>query len=262
MLFDTHCHINDEAYSGDREDMVQRAFAAGVGLMMCPGTDVRTSAEAVALSRTYPQVYAAVGIHPEDAASATPEGFDQIRRWVQTEPKVVAIGEVGLDYHWPEPSHDIQQAVFIEQVKMAAALDVPLDIHDREAHGDTMDILRKYGDGVRGVFHCYSGSLEMARELIKMGFYIGFTGTMVFPKSAKLKRIVSELPMDRILIETDCPYLTPPPYRGRRNEPAYVRYVAAEIARLRGMDDAAVQQATLENGCRIFGIAGDGHETA
>lgn len=234
--------------------MLQRAFAAGVQYMMCPGTDVRTSAEAVAMSRAYDQIYAAVGIHPEDAASATPEGMAQIRKWLQDEPKVVAIGEVGLDYHWPEPSREIQQAVFIEQVKMAVELDVPIDIHDREAHGDVMDILRQYGKGLRGVFHCYSGSLEMAQELIKMGFYIGFTGTMVFPKSKKLKRIAAELPLDRILIETDCPYLTPPPYRGKRNEPSYVRYVAEELARLRDMETAEIQGITLENGKQIFGI--------
>lgn len=257
MLFDTHCHINDMAYDADQQAMLQRAFDTGLAYMMCPGTDIPTSASAVALTHQYRQVYAAVGIHPEEAASATPEGFDQIRKWVLNEPKVVAIGEVGLDYHWPEPSHEIQQEVFIEQVKMAVELDVPIDIHDREAHGDTLDILRKYGKGIRGVFHCYSGSLEMAEQLLKMGFYIGFTGTMVFPKSKKLKNIVSTLPLDRILIETDCPYLTPPPYRGKRNEPAYVQYVAAEIARLRGLDVADVQRQTLENGKRIFGIAGD-----
>ncbi len=254
MLFDTHCHVNDEAYEQDREAMLQRAFAAGVQYMMCPGTDVRTSAEAVAMSRAYEQIYAAVGIHPEDAASATPEGMAQIRKWLQEEPKVVAIGEVGLDYHWPEPAREVQQAVFIEQVKMAVELDVPIDIHDREAHGDVMDILRQYGKGLRGVFHCYSGSLEMAQELLNMGFYIGFTGTMVFPKSKKLKRIAAELPLDRILVETDCPYLTPPPYRGKRNEPAYVRYVADELALLRDMDPEEIQRITLENGKRIFGI--------
>lgn len=255
MLFDTHCHVNDKPYNNDREEMLQRAFAAGVQYMMCPGTDVVTSAEAVDLSHRYEQVYAAVGIHPEDAASATPEGFAQIREWLKTEAKVVAIGEVGLDYHWPEPSHEIQQQVFIEQVKMAVELDIPIDIHDREAHGDTMDILRQYGKGLRGVFHCYSGSLEMAQELIKMGFYIGFTGTMVFPKSLKLKRIAKEIPLDRVLIETDCPYLTPPPFRGQRNEPAYVQYVAAELAALRDIDIKEIEQITVENGKRIFGIS-------
>ena len=254
MLFDTHCHINDKPYTNDREEMLQRAFAAGVQYMMCPGTDIQTSAEAVAYSHKYKEVYAAVGIHPEDAASATPEGFAQIRKWLKEEPKVVAIGEVGLDYHWPEPSHEIQQEVFIEQVKMAVECDVPIDIHDREAHGDTMDILRQYGKGIRGVFHCYSGSLEMAQELIRMGFYIGFTGTMVFPKSQKLKRIAAALPLDRILIETDCPYLTPPPFRGKRNEPAYVQYVAKELAALRNVEISEIEAITVENGKRIFGI--------
>lgn len=254
MLFDTHCHVNDKPYAADRQDMLQRAFDAGVTYMMCPGTDIQTSSEAVALSHAFPQIYAAVGIHPEDAASATPAGFEQLRQWLTSEKKVVAIGEVGLDYHWKEPSRDIQKDVFIEQVKMAVELDIPLDIHDREAHGDVMDILRQYGQGVRGVFHCYSGSLEMAQELLKMGFYFGFTGTVVFPKSKKLKAIAAALPLDRILIETDCPYLTPPPYRGRRNEPAYVQYVAAELATLRDLSVAEIEQITLENGKRIFGI--------
>ena len=232
MLFDTHCHVNDEAYHTDRDEMLTRAFAAGVDYLLCPGTNLETSASAVAMAHKYKQIYAAVGY----------------------DPKVVAIGEVGLDYYWPEPARELQQEVFIEQVKMAVALDVPLDIHDRDAHGDTVDILRKYGKGSRGVFHCYSGSMEMAKEVIKMGFYLGFGGTTVFPKSVKLKDIVSKVPEDRILIETDCPYLTPPPYRGRRNEPAYVRYVADEIARLRNTDTDTIQQLTLENGKRIFAI--------
>ncbi len=254
MLFDTHCHVNDEAYHTDRDEMLTRAFAAGVDYLLCPGTNLETSASAVAMAHKYKQIYAAVGYHPEEAVSATPEGFEQLRNWLVTDPKVVAIGEVGLDYYWPEPARELQQEVFIEQVKMAVALDVPLDIHDREAHGDTVDILRKYGKVSRGVFHCYSGSMEMAKEVIKMGFYLGFGGTTVFPKSVKLKDIVSKVPEDRILIETDCPYLTPPPFRGRRNEPAYVRYVADEIARLRNTDTDTIQQLTLENGKRIFAI--------
>lgn len=254
MLFDTHCHVNDQAYAEDRAAVLQRAFDGGMAYMMCPATDVKTSEEVVALSRQYDQIYCAVGIHPEEAASATPEGLEEIRRLAKEEPKVVAIGEVGLDYHWPEPSHDIQKAVFIDMVKMALELDLPIDIHDREAHGDTLDILRQYGKGLRGVFHCYSGSLEMTDELLRMGFYFGFTGSMVYANSKRAKRVVSNLPMDRILIETDSPYLTPPPYRGTRNEPSYVKYVAAEIARLRDMTVEEVEQITTENAKRIFRI--------
>lgn len=254
MLFDTHCHVHDEAYNGDRDDVIQRAFQSGVQYMMFPGTDIPTSAAAVELARRYDGVYAAVGIHPEEAAEITDEAFAQIRYWITHEPKVVALGEVGLDYHWPEPSREIQKKVFIEQVKMAVELDIPIDIHDREAHGDMMDILHTYGKGIRGVFHCYSGSLEMAQELMKMGFYFGFTGTTVFPNSKKVKRLAAELPLERILIETDSPYLTPPPYRGKRNEPRYVQYVAAEIARLRNMETSEVARITLENGKRIFQI--------
>lgn len=254
MLFDTHCHVNDQAYAEDRTAVLQRAFDGGMAYMMCPATDVKTSEEVVALSRQYDQIYCAVGIHPEEAASATPEGLEEIRRLAKEEPKVVAIGEVGLDYHWPEPSHDIQKAVFIDMVKMALELDLPIDIHDREAHGDTLDILRQYGKGLRGVFHCYSGSLEMTDELLRMGFYFGFTGSMVYANSKRAKRVVSNLPMDRILIETDSPYLTPPPYRGTRNEPSYVKYVAAEIARLRDMTVEEVEQITTENAKRIFRI--------
>ena len=254
MLFDTHCHVNDEAFAADRDAMLQRAFDRGVQYLLCHGTDLRTSREAVALSRQYRQVYAAVGIHPQEAAQVQPGDLAALRHLAETEAKVVAIGEVGLDYHWPEPARELQQQVFIEQVKLAVELDLPIDIHDREAHGDTLDILRQYGKGLRGVFHCYSGSLEMAEELIKMGFYIGFTGSMFYSGSRKLKRIVKALPADRILVETDCPYLTPPQHRGERNEPAYVHYMADEVARLRQWDAAEAGRITTENGKRIFNI--------
>lgn len=254
MMFDTHCHINDGAYDGDGKAMIERAIEKGVTTMLCPGTDMATSESAIALTYAWPGVYAAVGIHPEEAATAEGDYIEKLRHWVQTEKKVVAIGEVGLDYHWPEPARDIQKRVFMEQVKLAVELDVPIIIHDREAHGDTLDILRQYGKGLRGVFHCYSGSLEMTKELLRMGFYFGFTGSVVFPNSKKLKAIAEKLPMDRILIETDSPYLTPPPHRGERNEPAYVAYVASEIARLRHMDVSAVMNATQENGKRLFSL--------
>lgn len=173
---------------------------------------------------------------------------------VRGEQKVVAIGEVGLDYHWPEPERDVQQAVFIDMVKLAVELDVPIIIHDREAHGDTLDILRQYGKGIRGVFHCYSGSLEMTAELLRMGFYFGFDGPLTYPNSKRARRVAENLPLDRILIETDSPYLTPQAHRGQRNEPAYVRYVAEELAALRGIRAEEAVRITAENGRRLFNL--------
>lgn len=255
MLFDTHCHLYDAAYDADRPAVLERARASGVGRMLCPATDRRSSEACVELARHYNGIYAAVGIHPQEAGRVQPGDIEAIRRMAEQGPSVVAIGEVGLDYHYDTPARDMQKEIFIEMIGLARDLDLPIDIHDREAHGDTMEILRQYGKGLRGVFHCYSGSLEMTTELIRMGFYFGFTGTVVFPNSKRAKQVASRIPMERILIETDSPYLTPPPYRGRRNEPAYVRYVAEEIARLRGLDVEYVTSQTTANGLQVFGIA-------
>lgn len=257
MLFDTHCHLYDAAYDADRPAVLERARAAGIGRMLCPATDRQSSEACVELARHYDGIYAAVGIHPQEAGRVQPGDIEAIRRMAEQEPFVVAIGEVGLDYHYDTLARDTQKEIFIEMIGLARDLDLPIDIHDREAHGDTMEILRRYGKGLRGVFHCYSGSLEMTTELIRMGFYFGFTGTVVFPNSKRAKQVASRIPMERILIETDSPYLTPPPYRGRRNEPAYVRYVAEEIARLRGLDVEYVTSQTTANGLQVFGIAED-----
>lgn len=257
MLFDTHCHLYDTAYNADRPAVLERARAAGIGRMLCPATDRQSSEACVELARHYDGIYAAVGIHPQEAGRVQPGDIEAIRRMAEQEPSVVAIGEVGLDYHYDTPARDTQKEIFIEMIGLARDLDLPIDIHDREAHGDTMEILRRYGKGLRGVFHCYSGSLEMTTELIRMGFYFGFTGTVVFPNSKRAKQVASRIPMERLLIETDSPYLTPLPYRGRRNEPAYVRYVAEEIARLRGLDVEYVISQTTANGLQVFGIAED-----
>lgn len=257
MLFDTHCHLYDTVYDADRPAVLERARAAGIGRMLCPATDRQSSEACVELARHYDGIYAAVGIHPQEADRVQSGDIEAIRRMAEQEPAVVAIGEVGLDYHYDTPARDTQKEIFIEMIGLARDLDLPIDIHDREAHGDTMEILRRYGKGLRGVFHCYSGSLEMTTELIRMGFYFGFTGTVVFPNSKRAKQVASRIPMERLLIETDSPYLTPPPYRGRRNEPAYVRYVAEEIARLRGLDVEYVISQTTANGLQVFGIAED-----
>ena len=231
MLFDTHCHINDSAYDTDRPDVLARAAEAGVGLMLCPATDMATSQACIDLANGHDGVYAAVGIHPELAATATPDDAAKLRQWVRGEQKVVAIGEVGLDYHWPEPERDVQQAVFIDMVKLAVELDVPIIIHDREAHG-----------------------LEMTAELLRMGFYFGFDGPLTYPNSKRARRVAENLPLDRILIETDSPYLTPQAHRGQRNEPAYVRYVAEELAALRGIRAEEAVRITAENGRRLFNL--------
>ena len=254
MYFDTHAHYDDSAFDADLGALLPELYASGVELIIDPGCDVKSSRAAIALAEEYSFVYAAVGIHPEEAAKAQDGDVDKLRQWIQSEEKVVAVGEVGLDYHWPEPARDVQQAVFIDMVKLAVELDVPIIIHDREAHGDTLDILRQYGKGIRGVFHCYSGSLEMTDELLRMGFYFGFDGPLTYPNSKRAKRVASHLPLDRMLIETDCPYLTPQAHRGQRNEPAYVHYVAEEIAALRGIDAAEVARATTENAKRLFAI--------
>lgn len=253
-MFDTHCHLNDGAFTEDRPAMLARARSAGVRYFLCPATDMQTSAECIALAKANDDIYAAVGIHPELASKFQDGDLAQLSSWLKTEEKVVAVGEVGLDYYWKEMPREVQKKLFIAMVKLAVEADKPIIIHDREAHGDTVDLLRQYGKGIRGVFHCYSGSLEMTKELLKMGFYFGFDGPLTYPNSKRAKRVAAALPMERILIETDCPYLTPQPYRGQRNEPAYVGYVAEELARLRGLEAEEVKQITEENGKRLFGI--------
>lgn len=253
-MFDTHCHVNDAAFAADRPQVLARAAAAGLTTLLCPATDMETSAACLALARDIPNLYVAVGIHPELAAKFQDGDVAQLRHWLSTEEKVVAVGEVGLDYYWQETPRDVQQKLFVAMVKLAVETDKPIIIHDREAHGDTVDILRKYGKGIRGVFHCYSGSLEMTKELLKMGFYFGFDGPLTYPNSKRAKKVAAALPLDRILIETDCPYLAPQKYRGQRNEPAYVAEVAAELANLRGLDVEKIKKITEENGKRLFDI--------
>ena len=212
-----------------------------------------TPDEAVELARRFPHVYAAVGIHPENCGDFRPEDLDAIRALAR-EDKVVAIGEIGLDYYWPEnPPRPLQQQVLRSQLALARELSLPVIIHDRDAHADTMAIVREF-PRVRGVFHCFAGSVEMARELVDMGWYLSFNGAATFKNARKAPEVIRAVPMDRLMIETDAPYLTPVPYRGRRNDSTYVRLVAEKIAQLRDMTPQEVEQATWENGKRFFGI--------
>jgi len=253
MLFDSHAHIHDEQFDADREQVINRALENGITGIINVGTCMATSAQAVALAKQYEGIYAAVGIHPHDAEGVLETDYEQLAAWSKQD-KVVAIGEIGLDYHYDLAIRDTQRAVFVRQLDVARQMDMPFIIHDRDAHRDIMDIIRSEGKGLRGVLHCFSGSLEMAKEVIKLGLYISIAGPVTFKNAAKLPEIVASVPLDRMLIETDCPYLTPHPYRGKRNEPAYVRIVAEQVASLRGLELSALAKATSDNVKRLFKI--------
>ena len=253
MLFDTHAHYDDEAFDTDRDSLLSSMRSRGVGRIVNPGCTLESSRAAVALAEKYDHVYAAVGIHPEECGDFAPEHIDALRQLAR-HPKVVAIGEIGLDYYWPEnPSHEFQQTVLRRQLELACELALPVIIHDREAHADTLAIVKEYPE-VNGVFHCYSGSVEMARELIKMGWYLGFDGPLTYKNARKAVETAAEIPLNRILIETDSPYLTPVPHRGKRNDSGYVSFVCDKLAEIRGLSRQEMEDITWENGCRFFGM--------
>ena len=252
-FIDTHAHLYDERYDDDRAEMIARAAEAGVTQIISMGDTMAASAQVVADAEQYPALYAAVGIHPESACVLTDAERAQLLTWAQ-HPKVVAIGEIGLDYYWEKDpkARAVQRELFVTQLNLARAAGLPVCIHDREAHGDTLAILQAEGRDLTGVLHCYSGSLEMARELWKMGYYIGIDAPLTYKNAGKLPAIVREAPQDKLLIETDSPYLAPVPKRGKRNEPAYVAFVAAKIAELRGESVEEVARYTTENARRLY----------
>ena len=253
MIFDTHAHYDDERFDEDRDELLRSMPDRGVGLILNPGITVETSRMAVEMAHKYPHMYAAVGIHPENCDDFQPEMIDQLRELAKDE-KVKAIGEIGLDYYWEDNApRDVQKKVFRAQLELALELDLPVIIHDREAHGDTLAIVQEY-PGLRGEFHCFSGSPEMARELLKMGWYLGFDGPITFKNNKKAPAVVDTVPLDRMLLETDSPYLTPAPHRGKRNDSGYLPFVAAKIAEWKGITAEEVEQITWDNGKRFFGI--------
>ena len=254
-LIDSHAHLDGEKFADDRAAVVERAMASGVVKIITMGDSLESSARSVALTEEFDPVYAAVGIHPEEAQPMTAATDDQLAAWAVQE-KVVAIGEIGLDYYWEkdEEKRALQRAIFVRQLDLARQLKLPVCIHDREAHGDMMKILKTEGRGLRGVLHCYSGSWEMAAELLKGDWYFGIDGPLTYKNAAKLPEIVQRLPAKRILVETDSPYLSPMPFRGKRNEPAHVLYVAKKAAELRGESLEAFARATRENTRDLYGI--------
>ena len=253
MLFDTHAHYDDEAFDTDRDAVLTALPQRGVGLILNPGCDVESSRKAVAYAAAYPHVYAAVGIHPENCGGCTADDLAAIRALAQ-QPKVVAIGEIGLDYYWEEnPPRDFQQQVLRQQLALAQELALPVIIHDREAHADTLSIVREF-PSVTGVFHCFSGSPEMARELLQMGWYLGFDGPVTYKNARRAPEVAAVTPPERMLIETDSPYMTPVPYRGKRNDSGYVYLVAEKLAAWKGLAPEELARITTENGKRLFRI--------
>lgn len=251
MLFDTHAHLDDHAFDPDRDALLAALPGQGIGLLMNPGCSLATSRGACALAREHSWIYAAVGSHPDAAAEVTPEVLEEYRRLIRENPKVKAIGEIGLDYHYEDVPRNVQQEAFLAQMELAREAKLPVIVHERDAHADGMTVVRHFPE-VTGVFHCYSGSLEMARELVERGWYIGFTGVLTFKNARRALEVAAGLPLDRIVLETDCPYMSPEPFRGKRNDPGRLYRMAEALSALRGLPVEEIETITMENGKRLY----------
>ena len=246
MVFDSHAHYDADQFDEDRDKLLSSMLENGVGTILNVGADWDSVTEVVELARKYPHVYAAVGLHPDEVGILDEEKFAFLREQCKEE-KVVAVGEIGLDYYWDNESHDIQKKWFIRQLELARERNLPVIIHSRDAAEDTLKIMKEHAQGLRGVIHCFSYSKELAKEYVKMGFHIGIGGVVTFKNGKKLKEIAQEIPLERMLLETDCPYLAPVPYRGKRNLSLYIPYIAQEIANLRGISYEEVVAQTEQN---------------
>ena len=252
-LFDTHAHILDDQFKEDLDQVIRNIYD-NMALVVNIGCNLEDCPRTVALAEQYDKLYAAVGLHPEDVKTYTPEGWDMICRLAE-HPKVVGIGETGLDYYWDTSTKDAQKVLFEQHIDLAKQLHKPLVIHDREAHGDTLEILKRTNaKEVGGILHAFSGSVEMAMEVIKLGFYIGLGGPVTFKNARKAVEVAQAIPLEYLVIETDCPYMAPVPFRGKRNEPMLVQHTATKIAELRGISVEELIEATYQNGKRIYGI--------
>ncbi|MBQ3529821.1 MAG: TatD family hydrolase [Oscillospiraceae bacterium] len=252
MLFDTHAHLNDPAFDEDREALMAGLADKGIGLVMNAGCSLESSRDIIRMAERYPWLYASVGSHPDSADEVNEEVIEEYRKLCSHE-KVKAIGEIGLDYYYEDIPREIQKKAFRMQMALANELDMPVIIHEREAHDDGMRIVKEFPK-VKGVFHCYSGSAEMARQLVNMGWYIGFTGVLTFKNARKAVETAASVPLERIVLETDCPFMAPEPYRGKRNDPGYLPKMAEKLAEIRGISVEEAIAATTENAKRLYRI--------
>ena len=253
MIFDSHAHYDSHQFNEDREELLKSMQENGIGTILNVCADWDSVTEVVEMVQSYPFMYAAVGLHPDEVGDLDDERFEFLRVQCQKE-KVVAVGEIGLDYYWDNESHDIQKQWFVRQLELARELDLPVIIHSRDAAEDTLKIMKEYAQGLRGVIHCFSYSKELAEEYVKMGFHIGIGGVVTFKNGKKLKEVAEVVPLERILLETDCPYLAPEPYRGKRNSSLYIPHIAQAIADIKGITYEEVVSQTEKNAKMLFRI--------
>ena len=253
MIIDTHAHYDDEQFDADRGSLLAEMKAGGIGLIINAGSTIASWDKIIKLTEEYPFMYGAVGVHPDEAGTLDEEQFGRMEELLMRE-KIVAVGEIGLDYYWDKESHDLQKKWFIRQLGLARRKNMPVIIHSREAAADTFQIMKQHAQGMKAVIHCYSYSAEMAAEYVKMGYYIGVGGVVTFKNAKKLKQVVKEIPLENIVLETDCPYLAPVPFRGKRNSSLYLPYVAEEIAAIKGVTVEKVIQQTEENSRKLYNL--------
>ena len=254
-MIDSHAHLDEERFDEDRDELIKSLKENGVSYVINPSSDMATSRRVVELSNKYENIFAAVGIHPHDAETFKEGDLDELRELSKNE-KVVAIGEIGLDYYYDNSPREIQKEVFRKQLQLSHELDLPVIIHTREAMGDTYDILKEFEGKVRGVIHCYTGSIEMAENFMKMGFYISIAGPVTFKNAVNVREMAKEIPLERLLIETDSPYLAPVPNRGKRNDPTNVRYVADMLSNLKEIQIDKIIENSRENTVKLFSLKG------
>lgn len=255
MIFDSHAHYDDSAFDDDREELLSLLPGQGVGTVVNVGASLAGTGRTVELAQKYSFIYGAAGVHPDEVGELNEERFEWLREQCQKD-KIVAVGEIGLDYYWDKENHALQKEWFVRQLRLAKELGMPVIVHSREAAADTMEILKQeYTPEIPVVVHCYSYSVEMAREYLKMGYYLGIGGVLTFKNAKKLKEVVQEAPVEQLLLETDCPYLAPVPFRGKRNDSRNLTYVAEEMGRLKGMESREIIRITEENARRFYRIA-------